>query len=96
MAAMAVPLKVSIHSLCNEPFDLDVLDTETVSDLRSMLFERLGFDPYQAALETDFWYHSLGRFHCDAERVQSGDRMQPDDAGGEPWPQRSLCVEHQR
>ena len=56
----------------------------------------IGFRPYQAALETDFWYHSLGRFHCDAERVQSGDRMQPDDAGGEPWPQRSLCVEHQR
>ena len=52
--AMAVPLKVFIHSLCNEPFDLDVLDTETVSDLRSMLFERLGFDPTKRHLKLIF------------------------------------------
>ena len=43
--AMAVPLTLSIRSLKNDPFDVDVLNTNTVSDLRQRLFERLGLDP---------------------------------------------------
>lgn len=54
MAVPLKPLKMSIHFLCNEPFDLDVLDTETVSDLRSMLFERLGFHPAKQHLKLIF------------------------------------------
>lgn len=42
---MAVPLTLSICSLANPTFDVGVLDTNTVSDLRQTLFGRLGLDP---------------------------------------------------
>ena len=49
---MAGPLTVSIHSLGNQPFDVDVLDTrhDTVSDLRQTLFG-LGLGPTKQHLK---------------------------------------------
>jgi len=52
--AMAVPLTLSIRSLKNDPFDVDVLNTNTVSDLRQRLFERLGLDPAEWHLKLTY------------------------------------------
>ena len=52
--AMAVRLTLSIRSLQNDPFDVDVLNTNTVSDLRQRLFERLGLDPAEWHLKLTY------------------------------------------
>ena len=52
---MARPLTVSIHSLGNQPFDMDVLDTDPVSDLRHTLFGQLGLDPTKRQLKLMYY-----------------------------------------
>lgn len=44
----------------------DVLETDTVSDLREMIFKRrLDLDPakHYLKLETDLWHHGFGGSH---------------------------------
>eukprot|EP00435_Cladocopium_sp_Y103_P055410 s1303_g18.t1 len=45
--AMAAPLTLSICSLGKEPFDVDILETDTVNELRKVILERLDLDPTQ-------------------------------------------------
>ena len=62
----------------------DVLETDTVSDLREMIFKRrLDLDPakHYLKLETDLWHHDFGGSHWDPEGVQTGERTQ--SGGGE-------------
>lgn len=51
---MATPLTLSIGSLGKEPFDVDVLETYTVSELCRVILEKLDLDPTKQHLKLIF------------------------------------------